>query len=148
MEVYHIRWIQYPQPLHPHEPARSSNPQVAALGNQPIGSHSQSRSSHEKQAARSNALAQPSTTSITTQVQTLSPPLGHFLINLMLQFVAFAIAIAFGVYAIRSVRVEVLAVQQAQTANQLALVALCLTSSNMVSIFHLVSLLFLESRIS
>jgi hypothetical protein len=39
------------------------------------------------------------------QVTTLSPPLGQFVINTILQIAAFAVAIAFGIYAVKSVTV-------------------------------------------
>jgi hypothetical protein len=73
------------------------------------------------------------------QVTTLSPPIGQFVINTILQIAAIGAAIAFGVYAVRSVTVgsdansyAAKAVEQAVTANQLAILALCLSSGNQV----------------
>jgi hypothetical protein len=73
------------------------------------------------------------------QVSTLSPPIGQFLINTLLQIAAFTAAIAFGVYAVKSVTVGSdanrqagRAVELAVTANQLAILAVCLSSGNQV----------------
>jgi hypothetical protein len=73
-------------------------------------------------------------------VAKLSPPIGQFVINTILQMAAFAAAIAFGVYAVKSVTVAndanhyaAMAVQQALTANQLAILAVCLSGANQVS---------------
>ena len=75
------------------------------------------------------------------QVATLSPPVGQFVINLLLQIAAFAAAIAFGIYAVKSVTVgndanqlASVAVKQAVTSNQLAMVAVCLSTQNQVSL--------------
>jgi len=86
-------------------------------------------------------------------VATLSPPAGQFLINTLLQAAGFAAAIAFGVYAVKSVTVgnsanqyanqavqqavsanqyAEQAVQQAVTANQLAILAVCLSNGTQV----------------
>jgi len=61
------------------------------------------------------------------QVATFSPPLGQFFINALLQIAGFVAAIAFGIYAVKSVTVgnsanqyANQAVQQAVTANQFA----------------------------
>ncbi|OCT54672.1 hypothetical protein CLCR_03047 [Cladophialophora carrionii] len=78
------------------------------------------------------------------QVATVSPPVGQFVIHTLLQIAGFAVAIAFGVYAVRSVHAAVLAnsfsreannfsreaIQQAFAANQLALLATCLQAGN------------------
>jgi hypothetical protein len=71
------------------------------------------------------------------QVVTLSPPIGQFFINSLLQGAGFVAAIAFGIYAVKSVRVGNTANQyaseavlQAVTANQLALLAVCLSNRN------------------
>lgn len=73
-------------------------------------------------------------------VAKLSPPIGQFIINTVLQISAFIAAIAFGIFAVKSVTVAndanhyaAIAVQQAVTANQLALLAVCLSSANQVS---------------
>jgi hypothetical protein len=73
------------------------------------------------------------------RVATLSPPAGQFLINTLLQAAGIAAAIAFGVYAVRSVRVgnsanqyADQAVRQAVTANQLAILAVCLSNGTQV----------------
>ena len=65
-------------------------------------------------------------------VATLSPPAGQFLINTLLQAAGFAAAIAFGVYAVNSVQYAHQAVQQAVTANQLAILAVCLSNGTQV----------------
>ena len=74
------------------------------------------------------------------QIATLSPPIGQFVINTLLQIAAFAAAIAFGVYAVKSVTVgsdannyAAKAVEQAVTANQLAILAVCVSGGNVVS---------------
>jgi hypothetical protein len=73
------------------------------------------------------------------QVTTLSPPAGQFLINTLLQATGIAAAVAFGVYAVKSVTVgnsanqyADQAVQQAVAANQFAILAVCLSNGNQV----------------
>lgn len=73
------------------------------------------------------------------QVSTISPPVGQFIINMLLQVAAFAAAIAFGIFAVKSVTVGNLAngyanqaARLAVTANQLAMLSLCLSSGNQV----------------
>jgi hypothetical protein len=73
------------------------------------------------------------------QVSTISPPVGQFIINMLLQVAAFAAAIAFGIFAVKSVMVGNLAngyanqaVRLAVTANQLAMLSLCLSGGNQV----------------
>ncbi|KAI9800957.1 MAG: hypothetical protein M1833_003094 [Piccolia ochrophora] len=67
----------------------------------------------------------------------LSPPLGQFLINTLLQMAALTAAIAFGVYAVKSVGLDAFsnqysaqAVEQALIANQVAMLAVCLSNGN------------------
>jgi CBS domain containing-hemolysin-like protein len=74
------------------------------------------------------------------QVAKVTPPVGQFVIQTLLQIAGFAAAIAFGIYAVRSVNVATLAnrysqesIQQALAANQLALLATCLTAGTQVS---------------
>jgi hypothetical protein len=81
----------------------------------------------EKQSVKSIDQLQPQ-----PQVATLSPPVGQFVINSLLQVAGFIAAIAFGVYAVKSVDVghsanesAGQAVQQAVIANQLAILAVC-----------------------
>ena len=76
----------------------------------------------------------------------LSPPIGQFFVNLLVQCAGFAAAIAFGIYAVKSVQVgsnanEVaLAANKiaeeanriARDANQLAVIDLCLSNENQV----------------
>lgn len=88
----------------------------------------------EKSSAQSTPLPQSS-----QQVATLSPPAGQFLINTLLQAAGFAAAIAFGVYAVKSVTVgnsanqyADQALQLAVTANQLAILAVCLSNGTQV----------------
>ena len=66
------------------------------------------------------------------RVFTSMPPIGESFINTLLQLFVFAAAIAFGVFAIKSVnlaheanRLAALAVREAQVANQLAMLAAC-----------------------
>ena len=70
------------------------------------------------------------------QVATLSPPLGQFVINVILQIAGFAAAISFGVFAVKSVTVAIqsenlanAALEQALLANQVALINLCATGN-------------------
>src|SRR5271170_7829680 len=51
----------------------------------------------------------------------ISPPIGEFFINFLLQLVALGAAIAFGIYAVKSVTVGSIANQQAVIANQIAI---------------------------
>lgn len=74
------------------------------------------------------------------RVATLLPPAGQFLINTLLQAAGIAAVIAFGVYAVKSVTVgnsanqyADQAVRQAVTANQLAILAVCLSNGTQVS---------------
>ena len=62
----------------------------------------------------------------------LSPPIGQFVINTLLQAAAFAAAIAFGVFAIKSVNkadtanyYAAQALEEARIANQIAMILLC-----------------------
>ncbi|EXJ63152.1 hypothetical protein A1O7_03597 [Cladophialophora yegresii CBS 114405] len=78
------------------------------------------------------------------QVATVRPPVGQFVIHTLLQIAGFAVAIAFGIYAVRSVHVAVAAnsfsreansfsreaIRQALAANQLALFGACLQAGN------------------
>lgn len=75
---------------------------------------------------------------------TLSPPLGQFFINMILQLAAFAAAIAFGVFAVKSIdiartaneyaasanRYAAQALGEARVANQVALLAVCSQSGD------------------
>lgn len=70
---------------------------------------------------------------------TLSPPLGQFFINMILQIAAFAAAIAFGVFAVKSINIArtaneysasansyaARALEEARVANQVAMLAIC-----------------------
>jgi hypothetical protein len=69
----------------------------------------------------------------------LKPPIAQFIINLLLQLAAFAAAIAFGVYAVKSVDVAIKgnnyanqAIEIADIANKLSLLALCLSNTDVV----------------
>ncbi|KAL9621792.1 MAG: hypothetical protein Q9160_003765 [Pyrenula sp. 1 TL-2023] len=71
------------------------------------------------------------------RVATLSPPVGQFIINTILQMAGFAAAIAFGVFAVKSVsvghdanRFAAQALDEAVIANKLAMLAVCLASVN------------------
>ncbi|MDI1485545.1 MAG: hypothetical protein OHK93_000683 [Ramalina farinacea] len=70
------------------------------------------------------------------QPTTLSPPLGQFFINTFLQAFGVAAAIAFGVFAVESVRqAEVAngyaakALEQARVANEVAMLAICMSGN-------------------
>lgn len=70
----------------------------------------------------------------------LKPPIFQFIVNLILQIAAFAVAIAFGIYAVKSVREAAVAnnyanqaLNTATAANKLTLLALCMTSNSAVS---------------
>ncbi|KAI9760410.1 MAG: hypothetical protein M4579_001706 [Chaenotheca gracillima] len=65
----------------------------------------------------------------TVRVATLSPPLGQFVINIMIQLAGFAAAIAFGIFAVRSVSLSNEAIQQANLSNQVALLSICVSSA-------------------
>lgn len=69
----------------------------------------------------------------------LSPPVGQFVIQTLLQIAGFGLAVAFGIYAVKSVTVGTIAndygdksVQQAIVSNQLAMLAICLSMTNQV----------------
>lgn len=75
---------------------------------------------------------------------TLSPPLGQFFINMILQIAAFAAAIAFGVFAVKSIDIArtaneysasannyaARALEEARVANQVAMLAVCSQSGD------------------
>lgn len=68
---------------------------------------------------------------------TLSPPLGQFFINMILQLAAFAAAIAFGVFAVKSIDIARTAntyadraLGEARIANQVAMLAVCSQSGD------------------
>ena len=70
----------------------------------------------------------------------LTPPPGKFLIEIVFELVGLVAAIAFGVFAVKSVTVadqaneySRQAILQALTSNQLTLLALCMSSGNQVS---------------
>jgi len=57
--------------------------------------------------------------------QILSPPLGQFVINLLLQLAGIVAAIAFGIFAVESLDVAKQATIEARVANQLAMLTIC-----------------------
>ena len=70
----------------------------------------------------------------------LSPPPGQFIISSILQLVALGIAVAFGIYAVKSVRVAneantfaVQALTEAKLANQIAMLSICASLNEDVS---------------
>jgi hypothetical protein len=72
-------------------------------------------------------------------VAVLSPPIGQFIINIIIQALGLGAAIAFGVYAVKSVtaandanKYASEAILQAVMANKLAILAVCTSSSNLV----------------
>ena len=65
-----------------------------------------------------------------TEVATLSPPIGQFVISTILNIAGITAAVAFGVFAIRSVALAVEANTQSKISNQMALTSFCLSSEN------------------
>lgn len=73
------------------------------------------------------------------QQSELRPPIAQFIINFVLQIAGFAAAIAFGIFAVKSVRESIVAndyanqaLDTARAANQLALLTLCLSTESTV----------------
>lgn len=67
---------------------------------------------------------------------TLSPPLGQFFINMILQIATFGAAIAFGIFAVKSINIArtansyaAQALEEARVANQVAMLGICSQSS-------------------
>ncbi|KAG8530611.1 uncharacterized protein KY384_004649 [Bacidia gigantensis] len=67
----------------------------------------------------------------------LSPPVGQFIISAILQLAAFAVAISFGIFAVKSVRIANAANQYAsqalretQLSNRIALLAICASATD------------------
>ncbi len=56
---------------------------------------------------------------------TLTPPLGQFVINLLLQLAGIVAAIAFGIFAVESLNVAKQANIEARIANQVAILGIC-----------------------
>jgi hypothetical protein len=56
---------------------------------------------------------------------TLTPPLGQFVINLLLQLAGIVAAVAFGIFAVESLNVAKQANIEARTANQVAMLGIC-----------------------
>ncbi|KAF2016920.1 hypothetical protein BU24DRAFT_140696 [Aaosphaeria arxii CBS 175.79] len=95
----------------------------------------------------SNTSTSSPTQTQTETVSRLEPPIAQFAINVLLQLAAFAAAIAFGVFAVKSVQVgnranayanaaaglADKAMAQAEMANQLTLLALCTSENSIVS---------------
>lgn len=89
--------------------------------------------------AAQQATTAPRVVTLHEQVFNVKQPTGQFFIHFILQVVAFAVAVAFGVFAIKSVQVghrangyaieaneySQLAMDQAKVANQLAFIAYC-----------------------
>lgn len=127
-----------PAPLTPHRPPGSSHDTIDRI-DAPEVVPQPALTSQEKSPISRTFPQQGQ------QIITLQPPIGQFLINTLLQISAFTAAIAFGVYAVKSVtvgsdanRYANQAVQETVTANQLALLAVCLATgsgSNQVSTY-------------
>ena len=71
----------------------------------------------------------------------LRPPIGQFVINTLLQAAAFAAAIAFGVFAIKSVNkadtanyYAAQALEEARIANQIAMIVLCTSQVRLLDV--------------
>lgn len=56
---------------------------------------------------------------------TLTPPLGQFIVNLLLQLAGIVAAVAFGIFAVESLNVAKQANMEARVANQVAMFAIC-----------------------
>ena len=59
------------------------------------------------------------------EVATLSPPVGQFIIGTIINIAGIAAAIAFGIFAVRSVALAATANNQAEINNQIALINYC-----------------------
>lgn len=75
----------------------------------------------------------------------LSPPLGELIISSLLQVLALGVAVAFGVYAVKSVRVAseansfaVQALAEARLANQIAMLSICTSMKDDVRRSHFI----------
>ena len=102
-----------------------------------IGSSLKDHSAPEKEEKKMNGLLKKRTA-------TLTPPLGQFFINMILQIAAFAAAIAFGVFAVKSIDIArtaneysasansyaARALEEARVANQVAMLAVCSQSGD------------------
>ncbi|KAG8526597.1 uncharacterized protein KY384_008798 [Bacidia gigantensis] len=67
---------------------------------------------------------------------TISPPIGQFAISAVLQLAAFAVAISFGIFAVKSVRISneanryaSEALEETRLANRIALLAICASAT-------------------
>ena len=83
-------------------------------------------------------------TAMKRMTATLTPPLGQFFINMILQIAAFVAAIAFGVFAVKSIDIArtaneysarangyaAEALEEARLANQVAMLAVCSQSGD------------------
>lgn len=108
------------------------------------GSSSKSHSAHgKKEEEKTNGFLEK-TTALKRVTATLTPPLGQFFINMVLQIAAFVAAIAFGVFAIKSIDIArtankysamansyaAQALEEARLANQVAMLAVCSQSGD------------------
>ena len=73
------------------------------------------------------------------RIAKLSPPLGQFVLNMILQIAALVAAIAFGVFAVKSVtvgneanRYAIRALEEAVIANKISMLAFCFSNTNQV----------------
>ena len=78
-------------------------------------------------------LAKDTNHEVVAEVATLSPPIGQFVISTILNIAGIAAAVAFGVFAVRSVALAAEANTQSRISNQMALTSFCLTSNNVSS---------------
>ncbi len=102
--------------------------------------------SHKRNVPQESSLylshPDPTPNSQSSKIETraiLEPPTGQFFTNALLQSAAIAAAIAFGVFAVKSVNIAnaanayaAAAVEQARLANQVALLAFCLSADAQV----------------
>ena len=73
-----------------------------------------------------------------TEVATLSPPIGQFVISTILNVAGIAAAVAFGVFAVHSVTLVAEANTQSKISNQMALTSFCLTNYNVSTQDHMI----------
>lgn len=77
-----------------------------------------------------------------THITRLVPPAGQFVINTVLQIAGFVAAVAFGVYAVESLRVGKVGNQYAGDSTSFSILAFCLTTSNQVCLSYRVLTLY------
>lgn len=122
----------YPTMTQPSQSTNSNIPDAAdgrdpsSLRRRPQPSRLLDATGTKRDSVHNNGSAQQPTSQppyMTTA--TLTPPLGQFVVNLLLQLAGIVAAIAFGIFAVESLNVAKQANIEAKVANQVAMVALC-----------------------